>query len=187
MFWALSNALNALLSPWALGITLLKSVLLFKRVLIVVVYLDMVSTSLKVVFMPLTLTLLRLLTVAASLTSWLATLLPLELGVPLEAVCFGSSLGGVVEAGVFFWSCKSVSKVCWSWVSLFSALCKLLKAVYSAVWSFVKVVSSKSLVLASALTWFTAFSKAFSAVWTAELSVSTCLAALATVVSVLFV
>ncbi|GAA6827469.1 hypothetical protein AOHp20_01690 [Helicobacter pylori] len=51
--------------------------------------------------MPLTLTLLRLLTVVVSLTSWLATLLPLELGVlplPLE---LGSSLaGGVSGFGV---------------------------------------------------------------------------------------
>ncbi|KOO66808.1 hypothetical protein AK968_04360 [Helicobacter pylori] len=47
--------------------------------------------------MPLTLTLLRLLIVAASLTSWLATLLPLELGVlplPLE---LGPSLAGGVD------------------------------------------------------------------------------------------
>ncbi|BCJ03424.1 hypothetical protein JSHR6_13190 [Helicobacter pylori] len=67
------------------------------------VCLDMVSTPLKVVFMPLTLTLLKLLTVAVSLTSWLATLLPLELGVlPLPLELGPSLAGGVVEVGAFF-------------------------------------------------------------------------------------
>ncbi|GAA7297884.1 hypothetical protein ID0562_13610 [Helicobacter pylori] len=51
--------------------------------------------------MPLTLTLLRLLTVVASLTSWLATLLPLELGVLPLLLELGPSLaGGVSGFGV---------------------------------------------------------------------------------------